>query len=238
VSSVVFTPVETGSLAARIQERLESAIYSGELQPGQHLLEIELAEAFRVSRASLREALRLLENKGLVVSVPRRGTFVAELTERDVRDIYTLRVLLEGHAIRHIATRPEPALLDRLDALVADLGERARKGDHMGIVDLDVEVHRTICVAAGNKKLLDVWESLVAPVRALLLVKYRISDDSAEIERGHLQLVEAIRAENPDRAEALLKSHIIDTAELVLQLLDRDQAEPTARVGVDDGTSA
>jgi DNA-binding GntR family transcriptional regulator len=83
-----------------------------------------------------------------------------------------------------------------------------------------------------------VWESLVAPVRALLLVKYRISDDSAEIERGHLQLVEAIRAENPDRAEALLKSHIIDTAELVLQLLDRDQAEPTARVGVDDGTSA
>lgn len=238
MSGVVFTPVETGSLAARIQERLESAIYSGELQPGQHLLEIELAEAFRVSRASLREALRLLENKGLVVSVPRRGTFVAELTERDVRDIYTLRVLLEGHAIRHVASQPEAALLDRLDALVAELGERASKGDHIGIVDLDVEMHRTICSAAGNKKLLDVWESLVAPVRALLLVKYRISDDSAEIERGHRSLVEAIRAKDPDRAEALLKSHIIDTAELVLKLLDRDQAAPAARDGVDDGTSA
>lgn len=225
MNGVSFTPVETGSLAARIQERLERAIYSGELQPGQRLLEIELAEAFRVSRASLREALRLLENKGLVVSAPRRGTFVAELTEREVREIYTLRILLEGHAIRLAAAQPSQELLDRLDELVSDLGACAARGDHIGIVDLDVEVHRAICAATDNDKLLDVWESLVAPVRALLLVKYRISDDSPEIERGHRQLVEAIRAEHPDRAEELLKSHIVDTAELVLQLLVRDEAE-------------
>jgi DNA-binding GntR family transcriptional regulator len=237
VNGVVFTPVETGSLAARIQERLERAIYSGELQPGQRLLEIELAEAFRVSRASLREALRLLENKGLVVSTPRRGTFVAELTERDVRDIYTLRVLLEGHAIRQTASQPDPAVLERLDALVNDLGSCARRGDHMGIVDLDVDIHRTICASTGNEKLLVVWESLVAPVRALLLVKYRISDDSPEIERGHRSLVEAIREQNPDLAEQLLKSHIVDTAELVLQLLDQDEGTLAADTGRAHGTA-
>ncbi|MEZ4497287.1 MAG: GntR family transcriptional regulator [Thermomicrobiales bacterium] len=79
-----FTPVETGSLAARIQERLErqSPTTPSWTAPARG---VELADAFRVSRASLREALRLLENKGLVVSIPRRGTFVAELTEQDVR---------------------------------------------------------------------------------------------------------------------------------------------------------
>jgi len=236
MNGVSFTPVETGSLAARIQERLERAIYSGELQPGQRLLEIELAEAFRVSRASLREALRLLENKGLVISMPRRGTFVAELTEREVREIYTLRILLEGHAIRLAAAQPARDLLDRLDELVNQLGTCAARGDHIGIVDLDVEIHRAICAATGNDKLLDVWESLVAPVRALLLVKYRISDDSPEIERGHRQLVEAIRAENPGRAEELLKSHIVDTAELVLQLLVRDEAGAAGN-GSGDGTA-
>ena len=220
MSGVTFTPVETASLAARIQERLEAAIYAGELQPGQHLREVELAEAFRVSRASLREALRLLEHKGLLVSAPRRGAFVAELSERQVRDSYTLRVLLETYAIRLAATDPAPELLDRLDTLVDALGACAARGDHTGIVDRDVEIHRAICAAAGNEKLLAVWESLVAPVRALLLVKYRVRDDSLEIERGHRKLVEAIQAGDPDLAETLLKSHIVDTAELVLGLID------------------
>lgn len=70
MEGIVFTPVETGSLAARIQERLERAIYAGELHPGQRLLEVELADAFRVSRASLREALRLLENKDSLFRFP------------------------------------------------------------------------------------------------------------------------------------------------------------------------
>lgn len=226
MGEVTFTPVETGSLAARIQERLEAAIYAGELQPGQHLLEVELADAFRVSRASLREALRLLEHKGLVVSVPRRGTFVAELSEREVRDSYTLRVLLETYAIRIAAAAPTHELLDRLDALVDALGACAGRGDHTGIVDCDVEIHRAICAAAGNEKLLAVWESLVAPVRALLLVKYRVTDDSPEIEKGHRKLVEAIRAGDPDLAESLLRSHIVDTAELVLGLIDRTEHLP------------
>lgn len=219
------TRVETGTLAARVQERLEQAIYAGELRPGQRLIEANLADTLRVSRTSLREALRVLELKELVKTIPRQGIFVAELTEREVRDIYTLRVLLEGHAIRTLAADPQFEVLRRLDELVERLGACARAGDHIGIVNLDIEIHRTICSASGNAKLLDIWESLVSLVRALLLVKYRVSDDSAEIERSHRSLVEAIRARNPTQAESLLRVHIVDTAELVLNLLERDQRD-------------
>ncbi len=229
MQGVVFTPVETGSLAARIQDRLERAIYAGELQPGERLLENELADSFRVSRASLREALRLLESKGLVVAIPRRGTFVAELTERDVRDSYTVRVLLEGFAIRKLAESPSSDVLTQIERDIAALGDCAARGDHLGIVDHDIAIHRSICAAAENEKLLEVWESLVAPVRALLLVKYRVTDDSPEIERSHRSLLEAIRARDPDLAAQRLESHIVDTAELVLKLLDRSESTPSAR---------
>ena len=219
MGKVGLEPLESATLAAQIQVRLEEAIYTGQLKPGQRLIETDLAEALQVSRASFREALRLLQSKGLVVTTHRRGTFVAEITPTDVRDIYTLRILLEGFAIRQVTELPAQDVLDRLDLLVERLRDCAARRDHIGIVDHDVEFHRTICQATGNKKLLEHWEALVAPVRAFLLTKYRVFDDSPEIAQGHERLVNAIRDHKPDLAEELLKSHIIDTAEEVLRIL-------------------
>ena len=89
-------PLETTTLATQVQRSLEHAIFTGELKPGERLIEVDLAETLQVSRASLREALRLLENKGLVVTTHRRGAFVIELTDVDVREIYRIRLLAGG----------------------------------------------------------------------------------------------------------------------------------------------
>ncbi|MEZ4626087.1 MAG: FCD domain-containing protein [Thermomicrobiales bacterium] len=152
-----------------------------------------------------------------------RGTFVAELTERDVRDISTCACC--SKALPSVSSQAHGSRsLRQLEDETDRLGACARRGDHIGIVDHDIAIHRLICGAPDNAKLLAVWESLVAPVRALLLVKYRITDDSDEIERGHRGLIEAIRARDPDLAEDRLKSHIVDTAELVLRI--REQEEP------------
>ena len=226
-------PLESATIAAQIQQRLEEAIYTGQLKPGQRLIETDLAEALHVSRASFREALRLLQSKGLVVNTHRRGTFVAELTATDVREIYTVRILLEGYAIRHAAAHRDQPLLDRLHELIAALQVKALRRDHLGIVDLDLEIHREICAATGNRKLIEMWGDLVAPSRALLLTKYRLFDDSPEITHGHQRLADAIRDRDPDRAEQLLKSHIIDTWEAVLRALAREGADGNERR--DDG---
>lgn len=216
-------PLETTTLATQVQRRLEHAIYTGELKPGERLLEVELAEALQVSRASLREALRLLENKGLVVTSHRRGAYVIELTDRDVREIYRVRFLLEEHAIRCAAEDPSPELLDRLDALIDDLRAAANRKDYFAIVDLDLELHREICAATGNRRLLDIWGDLVAPTRALLITKYRLFDDSELITQGHQVLVDAIHQRDPDRAALLLENHITDTHEAVLRSLAHER---------------
>jgi DNA-binding GntR family transcriptional regulator len=220
-------PLETTTLATQVQRRLEHAIYTGELKPGERLLEVELAETLQVSRASLREALRLLENKGLVVTSHRRGAYVIELTDRDVREIYRVRFLLEEHAIRCAAENPSPELLARLDALIDDLRTAANRKDYFAIVDLDLELHREICAATGNQRLLDIWGDLVAPTRALLITKYRLFDDSELITQGHQVLVDAIHQRDPNRAAHLLENHITDTHEAVLRSLAHERGRNT-----------
>jgi DNA-binding GntR family transcriptional regulator len=235
MSGLAFAPLESETVAAQIQRRLEEAIYTGQLRPGQRLIETDLAEALQVSRASFREALRLLQSKGLVVNTHRRGTFVAALSATDVRELYTLRLLLEVYAIRHVAEHRDGALLDRLQELVNELQQKAGRRDHLGIVDLDLEIHRSICAASGNRKLLEMWGDLVAPSRALLLTKYRLFDDSPDITLGHQRLVDAIRDRDPDRAEQLLRSHIVDTWEEVLRALAQEEAGGNG-LGGNDGT--
>lgn len=226
-------PLHTMTLATQVQQRLEHAIFTGELKPGERLIEVDLAETLQISRASLREALRLLENKGLVVTTHRRGAFVIELTERDVREIYRLRLLLEGFAIRSAAEHPTSELLDRLDALMTELNASARGRDYFAIVNLDLELHREICAASENHRLLDMWGDLVAPTRALLLTKYRLFDDSELIAHGHQVLVDAIRRRDPDRAAHLLEGHITDTWEQVLRSLAHERAADPETTGDD-----
>lgn len=221
-------PLETTTLATQVQRSLEHAIFTGELKPGERLIEVDLAEALQVSRASLREALRLLENRGLIVTTHRRGAFVIELTDRDVREIYRLRLLLEVYAIRCAAEKPAPELLDRLEALIIKMRMAAVRRDYFAIVDLDLDFHREICAATGNRRLLDMWGDLVAPTRALLLTKYRLFDDSEEITHGHQILVDAIRERNQDRGAVLLEHHITNTHEEVLRSLAHERTRSAA----------
>jgi len=228
----VFSPLETTTLATQVQRSLEHAIFTGELKPGERLIEVELAEAMQVSRASLREALRLLENKGLVVTTHRRGAYVIELTDEDVREIYRVRLILEDHAIRCATDAPSPELIANLESLIEKMRDAAIRRDYFSIVDLDLDFHREICAAAGNRRLLTMWGDLVAPTRALLLTKYRLFDDSEEITNGHVILLDAIRQGDRERAAALLDRHVTDTHEAILQSLAHERTR-TANVAED-----
>jgi DNA-binding GntR family transcriptional regulator len=227
----VISPLETTTLATQVQRSLEHAIFTGALKPGERLIEVDLADALQVSRASLREALRLLENKGLVVTTHRRGAFVIDLTDDDVREIYGVRLLLENHAIRCAAEHPTPELIARLRSLIDDMRDSALRRDYFEIVDLDLDFHREICSAAGNRRLLTMWGDLVAPTRALLLTKYRLFDDSAEITNGHVILLDAIQQGDQEQAALLLDRHVTDTHEAILQSLASERTRSDGRDG-------
>jgi DNA-binding GntR family transcriptional regulator len=225
VPRVDLPPLRPEGLPHQVHARLVQALRDGRLKPGDRLIETDLAVALQVSRTSVREALRLLETSGLVVSTPHRGTYVAEIDADDARDLYTLRAVLEAHAAGHLARQPQPELFAQLQQLVDDIGQAVRAEETERIVDLDVDFHRALCTAPGNRRLLETWTGMMDKIRTLLLTKYRLYDDSADIAQSHQVLLDACRDGDPALAARRVEAHITDTAERVLRELAAEQVD-------------
>ncbi len=224
VPRVDLPPLRPEGLPHQVHARLVQALRDGQLKPGDRLIETDLALSLQVSRTSVREALRLLETSGLVVSTPHHGTYVAEIDADDARDLYTLRALLEAHAAGQLARHPQAELFTQLQQLVDDMAHAVRDEETKHIVDLDIEFHRLLCSAPGNRRLLETWTGMMDQVRTLLLTKYRLYDDSADIAQSHQVLLDACRDGDPAHAAHRVEAHITDTAERVLRELATESA--------------
>jgi len=212
----------TGALSARsghsrigapksqgVADALRRAILLVELEPGQRLREMELAEMFGTSQGPVREALRVLTGEGLVIRLPHRGTYVTEVHEADIREAYQLRVIVEARAARLLilswSEQKEEALrgaIDLMDAAVA-------ADDTIALADADLEFHRRLCALAGPPVLVSVWSSLANQIRRYKTsMDQRFPDGMAQIPRLHEPLVELLRAGNADAVAEALREHI------------------------------
>lgn len=173
-----------------VRDGMREMIVYGELLPGQRLNEVDLARTFDVSRGPLREALRALEAEGLAVRVPRRGTFVVQMSAQDIDEIYTLRAALEELAVRRALTAPPPHLPATLDALVDEMREATAAGDWRRVTECDIEFHTAVYEAAGHARMLSVWNSLREPMRVLVGMTSEVPEQTW---RDHAALARAAR---------------------------------------------
>jgi DNA-binding GntR family transcriptional regulator len=220
--SVLFeTPVrEFRPLSEEAYDVLRAAILSGRLAPGARLVEADIARQMAISRSPVREAVRKLEREGMVEYKPRRGTVVVGLSRDDVADAYQLRAHLEGYGAGLAATRASDAQLSALDLLIERMRDCAIANDLPGLVEADVEFHRSLCALSGSRRLVQVWESL-NPERWTLLSGLRATELSLEqIAERHSPIVVALRAREPERATAIIRAHILELAERVVAGLE------------------
>jgi DNA-binding GntR family transcriptional regulator len=198
--STVLRAVEVGGVRQEIVDIVREAIWNGSLDPGRRLNESWLAAQLGVSRPPLREAIRVLEQEGLVVSIPRRGAFVSTLTGHDISEIYTIRCALEGMAAE-LAMEAPPKELDRLDRMIEQVeswdgvsGDRLRE-----VVDRDFEFHRSLIRLSGNVRLASMWDQLAGQLRLALTLVDPAFFRPDYVQATHRPLVAAIR--RGDRAE-------------------------------------
>jgi DNA-binding GntR family transcriptional regulator len=217
-SRVRFRPVRPRTLRHEVLESIRKAILFGQLPVGQRLMESEIAEQMGVSRVPVREALQQLEQEGLVVSAPHRGTVVAAVDDDEVDVLYRLRAELEGFALHTAMQRGAANLAVTLQQLVEAMRRAVRAGDLEELAEMDLEFHRQILFQSGYRILTRVWSSMDGPIRARLyramngpfyreLIKY-----TAE---SHQPSVDAVAAGDCDRAVAALKTHILETRSLI-----------------------
>jgi DNA-binding GntR family transcriptional regulator len=192
-------------------EHLREQIVCGSVHPGETLPESQVGEMLGVSRAPIREALTSLEREGLV-EFDRRGTArVCEFDLEDVRELGLMRMVLEPAASRLAAERRPEAGLDAIEKNLRALKKVSRLED---VTRLDLDFHRLIFAAAGNKRLRRAWENLLAQFSLVMRRFHESLEQRVQTStvrdltiRAHTKLFQAIRSGSPEEAEALARQH-------------------------------
>ncbi|MGY0018014.1 GntR family transcriptional regulator [Streptomyces sp. cg35] len=229
VTAVGVPRTERGSLRDRAYETLRRRIVEVELQPGERLVERDLAADLDVSRIPLREALRLLAAEGLVLLVPHRGALVAPFTPSDVRDLFDVRESLEALAARLAAERGDTAGLSRLERRLRQARAATRTGDRKGIAAANAGFHTDIVELAANPLLSNMMRPLEA--RTHWLFRLTAQRDPAQQCAEHEELYEAIASGAGERAGELAMAHVTSGRATSLALAEqwsRPEVDPQA----------
>jgi DNA-binding GntR family transcriptional regulator len=218
--------IENKSRRERIIDALRDAIVSGELKPGQPLIETEIAAQLGVSRAPLREALQALSHEGLLETLPYRGTIVRNLTRADIEELYSFRGLLETFALRRIIERADPADVARLRQYFDAMLSAAQRGDVRAVNQSDREFHDTLIELSGHRLLQESWQTVSLRVRQVMALRNRQNSDLTRIAYNHIPIIEAISAGDTERAERLLNQHIASAGDLLAEMWEDTPPSP------------
>jgi DNA-binding GntR family transcriptional regulator len=199
--------LESYSLVELAFNRLSQEILSGRTDPGERLVEEQLTRRLGISRAPLREALRLLAQQGLVEHIPRRGVRVATLSDEDVRELYEVRDVLERHAVK---SRPAGADLSGLRAALDVMGKATETGDRLAIADAHRQFHVAVVALGGNRQLSALYESVLVRIQLYMAVNLRREAEVADAADGvhrHERLMAAVERGDADEVLAELSAH-------------------------------
>ncbi len=202
--------IDQSSLSDRAYQVIKDLVLSGELKAGESISERSLATKFGLSRTPLREALRRLEQYGLVVSRPRSATQVASLAPAEAEDVSHVRAALEVAGVRLLIDRASDEDIDDLEALAGKCQTALDRGDIAETFERDSEFHIEIARRSKNRHLLDQYVRMDAKVQLLRLVLHLPPQYLRIFVSQHAPLLAAIRTRDTDRAVALMERHVMD----------------------------
>ena len=192
-------------LREQIRELLLERILKGELQPGDRIVELQIAQEFGTSQAPVREALSELQSLGFVVYEPYRGTRVRRITEVELAEIYPVRAALEELAAQEAASKLD-GKVGELEREFGAMRDAADRGVLQDLAAHDATFHRLIVEAAGNQVLLDTWRTLRVEAR-VVVTALKTDINLQELAELHRPLLEALKEASPEKAGGALRQH-------------------------------
>ena len=204
-------------------QTLRSAILRGDLKPGERLMELQLASKLGVSRTPIREAIRMLEQEGLAITIPRRGAEVAKMTEKDMGDILQIRRALEELAVVLVCDKITEEDVKELRTAVQNFEEKTKGDNVVEIAQADVALHETVYRIADNPKLVQ----LLGDIREQMF-RYRaeyLKDRSIYpiLIQEHKDMVDALEKRNKELVVKITMKHLYNQQEGMKRIIRQQQ---------------
>jgi DNA-binding GntR family transcriptional regulator len=204
----IYDSKDYASLSEKVYRSLRDGIAEGRYQTGDCLVEMKIAEELGVSRTPVREALKQLELEDLVVSHPNRGVVVKGFSNEDLRDVSTIRHLLEGQAAYWAAQRVTPDQLAELKEVVELMEFYTQKNDVEHLVRLDTRFHELIYEASGSRTIRHILASLHHNIRKARQSSLNLPDRAPRSLSEHIKIYHAIETHNAPAAKEYMESHV------------------------------
>ena len=200
-------------------QTLREAILKGDLRPGERLMELQLAAKLGVSRTPIRAAIRMLEQEGLAVTIPRKGAEVARMTEKDMEDVLQIREALDDLAVQVACDKITQEQLERLMATMKNFELAVQAGDLSKIVAYDVEFHDVIYEATDNPKLVILLSNLREQIYRYRVEYLKEKENYPMLIVEHEEIVQALKQKNKERVADAMRNHIRNQAEVVKNII-------------------
>jgi DNA-binding GntR family transcriptional regulator len=213
-------------LVDEVTRALEEEILSGELRPADHLTVLPLAQRFGMSQSTIREALLMLERRGLVKTIPRRGAYITRLAEEEAAELCRMRALIEGYAVTVGIDQVTDELTGELEAYVQEMALCTLPKNLPRLIQLDLRFHQCIARLAKSDTLFEVWSSLSGRIGALIIRSVEANRlDIADVTRLHSEVLDALATRSPRACcLAVINHYVPESASRSLHMESIDQA--------------
>lgn len=204
-------------------ETIRQAIIDGTFSPGERLMEIQMADEMGVSRTPVREAIRKLELEGFVVMIPRRGTYVADISIKDITEIYEIRTSLDVLAAGLAAERITDDELEALNRMLVEIGQHIADNNMEKIVEIDTAFHDILYQASRNERLCSIINNLREQLTGIRSRSMSYPGRLVETMDEHRSLVDCIAARNVEAAQEAARVHIENAEHTLMKSLTMDK---------------
>ena len=199
-----------------VLEALREAIINGVLEPGERLMEVQLAEEMGVSRTPVREAIRKLELEGFVVMMPRKGAYVAGVSYKDIKDVFEIRAALEGLAAGLAAEKVTDNEIEQLERVLHYEKEPATLEE---MVQNDTDFHALLYKASRNERLITILGNLREQIQRFRTTSLAVPSRLRYAIQEHREIVDAIARHDVEEAQTLATAHIENAANVMFDAL-------------------
>ncbi len=208
-----------------VLEAIREAIINGSLAPRERLMEIQLAEELGVSRTPVREALRKLEQEGFIVMVPRKGAYVADLSFKDIADVFEIRAALEALAAGLAAERISEEEIEEMERSLVEKKEAINHNDLDQLVDVDTRFHATLYKASRNDRLENIISNLREQIQRFRSTSLSYPGRMQKSLEEHRNILEAIASRDVQLARQLAQEHIENAENVLIDALKKESLQ-------------